>query len=74
MKFRVEVDCEAIGHLRYGHLEGVIEADSNDNAREALNSRKVLSTLDFVLDDYELDDYYPDGEIHIQPIDEEGEE
>lgn len=74
MKFRVEVDCDAIGHLRYGHLEGVIEADSKDDVLEALNSRKVLNTLDFVLDDYELDDYYPDGEICAQLIDEEGEE
>lgn len=74
MKFRVEVDCTAIGHLRYGHLEGVIEADSKDDVREALNSKKVLNNLDFVVDDYEVDDYYPDGEIYIQPIDEEEEE
>lgn len=68
MKFRVEIECTAIGHL-----EGAAEADSKDDAREALNSKNVLNNLYFVVDDYKVEGYYPDGETYVQQI-YEGEE
>lgn len=56
-KFFVTQDADyAAGHLRYGHREGVIEADSKEDALNKLENEGYTDYLDFVLDDYELDD------------------
>ena len=33
-KFRVTQECDYVqGHLRYGHMEGIIEADSLEDSK-----------------------------------------
>jgi len=56
-KFFVTQDADyAMGHLRYGHREGVIEADSKEDALNKLENEGYTDYLDFVLDDYEVED------------------
>lgn len=56
-KFFVTQDADyAVGHLRYGHREGVIEADSKEDALNKLWEEDYTDYLEFVLDDYEVDD------------------
>lgn len=54
-KFKVIQDADyAMGHLRYGHREGIIEADSKEDALDKLKNHGYTDYLDFVVDDYEL--------------------
>lgn len=54
-KFECFVDCDYVcGHFRYAHYEGVVEANSAEEAREMVLETPYL--LDFVLDDYRIDD------------------
>ena len=46
MKFKISQDCDyAEGYLRYGHLEGIIEAES----KEALE-KMIKENPDYVKD------------------------
>lgn len=69
-KFRVRQDAEyAMGHLRYGHREGTIEADSKEDALNKLKKEGYTDYLDFVLDDYSLEGVeYGDNEFEIEEV------
>lgn len=61
----------AAGHLRYGHREGFIEAESKEDALDKLNNEGYTDYLDFVLDDYRLDDVeYGDNPFEIEEVGE----
>lgn len=72
MKFRITKDCDAFGHLLFGHLEGVIEASSEEDAIAKVKSGEARDFLEFVLDDYDLDRYNDWGEPEIEPVEEDG--
>lgn len=56
MKFRVTQEANyVIGHLRYGHREGIIEADSKEDALKLIEGNED-DYLDIVIDDYEIED------------------
>lgn len=56
-KFKVTQDLDYIvGHLRYGHLEGIIEAESAREAQEMVED-DPLGYLSLVIDDYRIDDW-----------------
>ena len=60
MKFKISQDCDyAEGYLRYGHLEGIIEAESKEELEKMIkeNPKEVKGYMSFELDDYELNDY-----------------
>ena len=68
-KFRVTQDADyVVGHLRYGHREGVIEADSKEDALNKLKNEGYTDYLDFVLDDYEVEDAEYEDEFDIEEI------
>lgn len=71
-KFKVRQEADyAIGHLRYGHREGVIEADSKEDVLNKLKNKGYTGNLDFVLDDYEIDEVdYGDNEFEIEEMEE----
>lgn len=61
-----------MGHLRYGHREGVIEADSKEDLLNKLKNGGYRDYLDFVLDDYEVEDIsYGNNEFKIKEIESE---
>lgn len=51
-----------IGHLRYGHLEGVIEVPDEEfekfkeNPIDFLYDNEYIDELDLLIDDWEIDD------------------
>lgn len=71
-KFKVIQDADyAMGHLRYGHREGIIEADSKEDALDKLKNHDYTDYLDFVVDDYELDDVdYGNNPFEIEEVEE----
>lgn len=72
-KFRVTQDADYImGHLRYGHREGVIDAESVEDALDKLENEGYTDYLDLVVDDYEVDDVdYGFNPFKIDPVEEE---
>lgn len=55
MKFRVTQEANYVmGHLRYGHREGIIEADSKEDVLKLIEGQED-DYLDLVVDDYEIE-------------------
>ena len=63
-----------IGHLRYGHKEGTIKLTDDEfkefeqNPYDFVNKYDILSELEFVMDDYEVDDYGPIESIDWEEV------
>lgn len=56
MKFRVTQEANYVtGHLRYGHREGIIKADSKEDVLKLIEGQED-DYLDLVVDDYEIED------------------
>lgn len=72
-KFRVYQDADCVmGHLRYGHREGIIDADSKEDALDKLKNEGYTDDLKFILDAFEVEDaYYDNNEFEIEEIVEE---
>ena len=65
-KYKVFLPCDRMdGYLRYGHFEGIIEADSVQGVLERLNDYdRVYELLDLEIDDYRINSY----EINFEEI------
>ena len=62
MKFRVTQDLDYItGHLRYGHKEGVVEVESEEELKELINTGDISDYMSIEVDDYEVEDYDDGG-------------
>lgn len=60
MKFRVTQNLDYVqGHLRYGHREGIIEAESLEEAKKIVEDDPYI--LNVIVDDYSLEDYDDGG-------------
>ena len=58
MKYTVRQEADyMMGHLRYGHREGIIEAESKEDALKKLKDG-YADDLDYIVDDYEIEDVY----------------
>lgn len=69
-KFKVSQEADCItGHLRYGHREGVIEANSKEDALDKLKNKGYTDYLDLKVDDYEVEDVdYGDNKFEIEEV------
>ena len=57
-KFMVTQECDYVtGYLRYGHFEGIIEANSLEEAKKIMEEKGSHDFLSLVVDDYSVDDY-----------------
>lgn len=74
-KFKVRQEADYVmGHLRYGHREGIIEADSKEDVLNKLENEGYTDDLDLVVDDYEVEDVsYGDNEFKIEEVESEEE-
>lgn len=62
MKFKYKKELDyVVGHLRYGHIEGTIEADSLEEAKKKLEEYEEEGLIcefgNVVIDDYACEDY-----------------
>lgn len=73
-KFRVYQQADYVqGHLRYGHREGIIEAESKEDALNKLNEGHT-DFLDLEIDDYSVyEANYGDNEFEIEEVTEEND-
>lgn len=71
-KFKVTQEADYVtGHLRCGHKEGIIEADSLEDAKKKVEEQGYDDCLDLVVDDYRVDDVeYGDNEFEYEEIKE----
>ncbi len=71
-KFKVSQEADYItGHLRYGHREGVIEANSKEDALDKLKNKGYTDYLDLKVDDYEVEDVdYGDNKFEIEEVED----
>lgn len=71
-KFKIRQEADYVqGHLRYGHREGVIEADSEEDALNKLQNEGYADYLDLEVDDYEVEDVsYGDNKFEIEEVEE----
>lgn len=74
-KFKVRQEADYVmGHLRYGHREGIIEADSKEDALNKLKNEGYTDYLDLVVDDYSVEcASYGDNEFEIEEVESEEE-
>ena len=74
-KIAITADLDyVVGHLRYGHKEGTIKLTDDEfkeferNPYNFVSKYDILSELEFVIDDYEIDDYGPIESIHWEEV------
>ena len=72
-KFKVRQDADYVmGHLKYGHREGVIEASSVEDVINKLRNDGCIDYLGLVVDDQEVEDVsYGSNPFKIEPVMEE---
>lgn len=71
-KFRISQEADYVkGYLRLGHREGIIEADSKEDALNKLEKEGYTDYLDLIVDDYRIEDVdYGDNEFEIEEMEE----
>lgn len=71
-EFKVFQNADYVqGHLRYGHREGIIEADSKEDVLNKLKNEGYTDYLDLIVDDYSVYDVeYGNNEFKIEEIPE----
>lgn len=72
-KFKVRQEADyVVGHLRYGHREGIIEADSLEDAKKKVEEEGYDDCLDLVVDSYRVDDVdYGGNEFEYEEVESE---
>lgn len=68
-RFRVRQEADYVmGYLRYGHREGIIEANSLEEAKQKIEECAEIY-LDLVVDDYKVEDVdYGNNEFEYEEI------
>lgn len=71
-KFKVTQETDYVtGHIRNAHREGIIEADSIEDARDKLENQGYDEVLALVVDEYEVDDVeYGGNAFEIEEVEE----
>ena len=60
MKFALHQDLDYVmGYLRYGHKEGIIEVENEEELKELIKQGDL--DMDLIVDDYSVDDYDDGG-------------
>ena len=76
-KVRFNIPLEyVVGHLRYGHKEGVLELTAEEferlqeNPKKFIYEEEILHELDLIIDDYCVDDYGGIDSVEYEVIDD----
>lgn len=58
MKFFVTADVDwVMGYLKYGHMEGIVEVESEEELENLIDSGSIIHYVDLIVDDYRVEDY-----------------
>lgn len=75
MKVKFDIPLDYImGHLRYGHKEGILELTEEEfkrlekNPMNFIDEEEILSNLELIVDDYRIDDWGPPLKINYEVI------
>lgn len=63
-KFLVTADLDYVD----GHLEGIVEAESEEALKEMMKKENFPKYLDVVVDDYNVDNYGDIGEYEYEEV------
>ena len=73
VKFNIPLDY-IMGHLRYGHKEGILELTEEEFKRlkkdpmNFVDEEDILSNLELIVDDYRIEDWGSPLEINYEVI------
>lgn len=68
-KFLVTADIGyVVGHLRYGHFEGIVEAESEEALKEMMKEDDFDRRLDIFVDGYSINDYGDIGKYEYEEM------
>lgn len=78
VKFNIPLDY-VMGHLRYGHKEGILELTEEEFKRlkkdpmSFIDEEDILSNLELIVDDYRIEDWGSPLEVNYEVIKSEKE-
>ena len=73
VKFNIPLDY-IIGHLRYGHKEGILELTEEEFEKlkkdpiNFIDEEDILSNLELIIDDYRIEDWGSPLEVNYEVI------
>lgn len=73
VKFNIPLDY-IMGHLRYGHKEGILELTEEEFKRlkkdpmSFVDEEDILSNLELIVDDYRIEDWGSPLEVNYEVI------
>ena len=69
MKFMVTADLDWImGYLKYGHMEGVVEAASREELNDLIRTGDIVNFLNIVVDNYRIEDFETPTEFNVTEV------
>ena len=70
--YKVYADLDYVsGYLRYGHLEGEIKCESEEELKKMIKKGTIRHHLEVVVDDYAIEDYGDIGEYEYEVVEEQ---
>jgi hypothetical protein len=75
VKFNISLEY-VMGHLSYGHKEGILELTAEEferlqeNPKEFIYEEEILNELDLIIDDYCVDDYGGIDDVEYEVIED----
>ena len=65
-EYKVTIPVDYVqGHLRYGHLEGIVEVENEEELKKLIESKDIAEYLDIEIDDYSVDSY---GDVQYEDL------
>lgn len=58
MKFFVTANVDwVMGYLKYGHVEGIVEVESEEELEDLIESGSIIHHVNLIVDNYRVEDY-----------------
>ncbi|HHX67279.1 MAG TPA: hypothetical protein GX708_04380 [Gallicola sp.] len=65
-EYKVTIPVDYVqGHLRYGHLEGIVEVENEEELKKLIESKEIEDYLSIEVDDYSVEDY---GDVKYEDL------
>ena len=65
-EYKVTIPVDYVqGHLRYGHLEGIVEVENEEELKKLIESKEIDEYLSIEVDDYSVEDY---GDVQYENL------